>query len=456
VISPAQLFIYSFLIIIIIGALLLMLPSATHYGISFTDALFTSTSAVCVTGLTVVETGSYFTGTGQFTILLLIQIGGIGIMTFASYFSFFFRGVSSYENQLVIKEITNTDKLGEVFSILKKIILVTFLIEGMGAFLIYHSVGQGVISDTSERVFFSIFHSVSGFCNAGFSTLNNSFSGGPFQFNYPFLLIISALIVVGGLGFPIVFNLLKYISVKTLNLLKMVFTGRRPKIIPWIININTRIILITTLILIASGMVLFFIFEYNNTLSGHNFLGKLTISVFSSVTSRTAGFSSVEIPSLGISATLIIALLMWIGASPGSTGGGIKTSTFAIAILNIFTIARGKSRLELFKREISTTTVNRAFAIIILSVLIIFTSVFLITLFDPDLGLFNIVFECISAYSTTGLSRGITPDLSAVSKFVLIVTMFIGRVSMLTILIALFKKSEHGIYRYPSENILIN
>jgi Trk-type K+ transport system membrane component len=210
-INPAQLFVFSFFIIIVMGSFVLMLPKAANSGISFIDALFTSTSAVCVTGLVVVDTGTFFTEFGQITILVLIQIGGIGIMTFASYFSYFFRGVSSYENQLAIREMTNTEQLGEVFSVLKKIILVTFLIEGIGAILIFQSIDTNIFTQVSDRIFFSIFHSISGFCNAGFSTLQNGFFENPFQFNYPFQLIIVALIIVGGLGFPIVFNLLKVI-----------------------------------------------------------------------------------------------------------------------------------------------------------------------------------------------------------------------------------------------------
>jgi potassium uptake TrkH family protein len=455
-INPAQLFVFSFFIIIVMGSFVLMLPKAANSGISFIDALFTSTSAVCVTGLVVVDTGSFFTEFGQITILVLIQIGGIGIMTFASYFSYFFRGVSSYENQLAIREMTNTEQLGEVFSVLKKIILVTFLIEGIGAILIFQSIDTNIFTQVSDRIFFSFFHSISGFCNAGFSTLQNGFFENPFQFNYPFQLIIVALIIVGGLGFPIVFNLLKVIRIKITNLFIRIGSQKQLKTIPLIININTRIVLITTLFLLVFGTLFFFLFEYNNTLQSHSFFGKLVTSLFGAVTTRTAGFNTVDTASLSLPTTLIVIMLMWIGASPGSTGGGIKTSTFAIAMLNIFSIAKGKTRLEVYKREISGTTVNRAFAIIVLSIVVILVSIFMISLLDSKLNIQDISFECISAYSTVGLSRGITSNLSAASKFVLIFTMFIGRVSMLTILIAILKKIPSERYRYPSENILIN
>lgn len=456
VFNPAQLFLISFLTLIVTGSMLLMLPNATHSGITLIDAMFTSTSAVCVTGLIVVDTGSFFTQFGQIIILMLIQAGGIGIMTFTSYFSYFFKGVSSYENQLVLGQITNTEKIAEVFTVLKKIILITFLIEGLGALFIFQSIDSTVIPYLNKRIFFSVFHSISGFCNAGFSTLRNSFFEGPYQFNYPMHLIIASLIILGGLGFPIVFNLLKFIKAKIVYFLLGFYNKKRQQYIPGLININTRIVLITTLVLIAGGTLLFYLFEYNNTLSGHSFGGKIATAFFGSVTTRTAGFNTVDTAALSIPTLFIVIFLMWVGASPNSTGGGIKTSSFAIALLNILSIARGKSRLEVYNREISSTTVNKAFAIIVLSVFVISISILSISLFEPDKNLLNISFECVSAYSTVGLSRGITADLSFASKLILIFTMFIGRVSTLTLLIAIIKKARPEIYRYPSESILIN
>ena len=454
--NPAQLFILSFLSIIMIGGMLLMLPKATHSQITLIDAFFTSTSAVCVTGLIVVDTGSFFTQFGQIIILMLIQIGGIGIMTFTSYFSFFFKGVSSYENQLVLSQATNTEKLADVFATLKRIILITFIIEGLGALFIFQSIDSKVISSLNARIFFSVFHSISGFCNAGFSTLQNSLYEGPYKFNYPMHLVIASLIILGGLGFPIVFNLLKYIKVKIIYYMHGLNNKKEQQYTPRPININTRIVLITTLILIVGGTLLFYIFEYDKTLSEHSFTGKIVTAFFGSVTTRTAGFNTVDTAALSIPTILIVIFLMWVGASPGSTGGGIKTSSLAIAILNILSIARGKSRLEIYSREISTGTVSKAFALIVLSVFVISSAVFSISFFDSDKSLLSIAFECVSAYSTVGLSRGITAYLSSASKLTLIFTMFLGRVSTLTFLIAIIKKGRSEIYQYPSENILIN
>lgn len=455
-IHPSQLFIISFLILVLIGTGLLLLPNATYTPLSFTNAMFTATSAVCVTGLVVVDTGTEFTVLGQTIILMLIQVGGIGIMTFASYFSYFFSGKASYMSQLALREMTNIDRIGEVFNILKLILLVTFLIEGIGAVLIFQTLDPKLFVSLNDKWFFAIFHSVSGFCNAGFSTLNESFSSPLYAFNYSLHLILALLIVFGGIGFPILLNLLNYIKIKFLILLHKVFGIRRPQQIYRIINVNTRIVVITTMVLIVVGTGLFFVFEYSNALAAHSLHGKIITAFFGSVTTRTAGFNTVDTASLLLPTVFMVLLWMWIGASPGSTGGGIKTSTLAVAFLNIISIARGKSRLEVFQREISYHTVNRAFAIIVLSLLVIGCSVALIISFDPQHGLLSVLFESVSAYSTVGLSRGITTDLSTASKWVLIVTMFIGRVSMLSILIALFKKVPTELYRYPSESILIN
>jgi len=455
-INPAQLFILSFLFIILIGGGMLLLPNATYTGITITDALFTATSAVCVTGLVVVDTGSYFTEFGQYTILMLIQLGGLGIMTFTSYFSYFFKAGSSYENQLLLSAMTNTEKIGEVFSTLKRIILITFIIEGLGALLIFQSLDTAIIPSFLDRTFFSVFHSISGFCNAGFSTLQNNLYETTYRFNYPLHLIVASLIILGGIGFPIVFNLLSYIKNNIKNLI-FYFVGSKQHIrMHRIINVNTRIVIVTTLILIVSGTILFYVFEYNNTLAEHDTFGKIVTAFFGSVTTRTAGFNSVDNAALTIPTIMIMIFLMWVGASPGSTGGGIKTSTLAIAFLNFISLAKGKPNIEVFKREIAQKSVNRAFAIITLSILVIVVSVFSVSLFNPEKGLLNITFECVSAFGTVGLSRGITAGLSDPSKFVLILTMFIGRVSMLTIFIALFKKLAQHEYLYPSEEVLIN
>jgi trk system potassium uptake protein len=453
VISPGLLFILSFLFLVITGTLMLLMPNATHEGIPVIDALFTSASAVCVTGLVVVDTGTYFTHQGQWIILFLIQAGGIGIMTFASYFSYFFRGDISYESQLILKEMTNTEKLAEVFSVLGKIIIITLLIEGVGALSIFYSLEGIVFSTVNEKLFFSVFHAVSGFCNAGFSTLEQGLYSLPES--YGLHIIIAFLIITGGIGFPIVFNVIKLMRLKILVFMLRLFKRRR-LVYPRIINLNTRIVLITTVILLFTGTIAFFILEYNNTLNGHTLTGKIITAFFGSVTARTAGFNTVDTAALTIPTTLLMIFLMWVGASPGSTGGGIKTSTLAIAVLNIISISRAKTRLEIFNREIPLSSVQRSFAIIFLSILTILISIFLLLVTEKNMPVTDIVFEVVSAFSTVGLSRGITADLNDISKFIVIVTMFFGRVGMLTFLISVFKKAASENYQYPQENIFIN
>jgi len=453
--NPAQLFIASFLGIILIGAILLSLPNATHNGITFLDALFTSTSAVCVTGLIVVDTGSYFTVFGQTVILCLIQAGGIGILTVASYFSYFFKGGASYENQLTLSDMTGSKKLGEVFGTLRRILIITFSIELVAALFIYLSLDNRLFTSFFHRFFFSVFHAVSAFCNAGFSTLPNSLYETGFRYNYMFQSLIIAAFVLGGLGFPIVVNLIKYLKYFMVRKL-FYFTGEQKKHKPWVLNLNSRITLITTSTLTILGTLMFYFNEYNNTLAEHVGIGKVITALFGAATPRTAGFNSVDMAALDFSTIMMIFLLMWVGASPASTGGGIKTNTFAIATLNFLSLAKGKSRIEVFRREISEISVRRAFAVIALSLLVIGTGIILISVFDSDKKLLDIAFECFSAYSTVGLSLGITAKLSAASKFVIIGVMFIGRVSMLTLLIAVFKKVKQKNYKYPVEELTIN
>lgn len=454
--NPAQLFVTSFLLLVVTGALLLLLPNATHMGISLTDALFTSVSAVCVTGLVVVDTGTHFTLFGHTIILILIQVGGLGIMTFTSYFSHFFRGGSSFESHLVLGDMTNEQKISEVFTTLRRIVTATLLVEAAGAFFIYMSLDSLVLRTMSERVFFSIFHSVSAFCNAGFSTLSAGFYDIDYRHNYSLHLVVAFLFIFGGLGFPIMFNFLNYLK-QNLKVRWYRFTHRPHNIlIPQQISVNSKIVLVTTAILIAAGTVVFFIFEYNRTLAEHGFFGRLVTAFFGGVTPRTAGFNTVDMGKLHFATVMFTLLLMWIGASPGSTGGGIKTSTLAIATLNFFSLARGKDRVEVFRREISEMSLRRAFAAISLSLVATGVSIFAISVLDSDMRLVDIAFECFSAYSTVGLSLAGTANFSTGSKLVLIATMFAGRVGMLTLLAAVLKKISHLNYNYPSEDILIN
>jgi Trk-type K+ transport system membrane component len=453
--NPAQLFILSFLVTILIGTLLLMLPNATHSSISFIDALFTSTSAVCVTGLIVVDTGSFFTPLGQMIIICLIQIGGIGILTFASYFGHFFREGTTFENQILLRDLTNSQKISGVFDTIRRVLIITFTVEIIGMCLIYYSIDTNLFSSWSTQLYFSFFHSISSFCNAGFSILPNSLYEGNFRYDYSLQLVTILIFVLGGLGFPIVSNLITYIKYLLLKLLSSV-TNRIAIYRPWVLNLDSKITLTTTGLLILIGSLLFLLGEYNHSLAEHNWAGKITGALFGATTPRTAGLNTIDMTAMSYPTILLVIFLMWVGASPASTGGGIKTSTFALAFMNFWSLAKGKEHIDIFGRNIASISIRRAFAIMTLSLMVIVSGIIIIGMIDPQLGLLPIIFECFSAYSTVGLSLGITADFSLGSKIIIIIIMFIGRVSMLSILIAILRKVKFKYYRLPTEEITMN
>lgn len=454
--SPATIFLGSFGVIILAGALALMMPNSTYGGIGFLDAFFTSTSAVCVTGLSTVDTQFTFTYLGKLIIMLLIQAGGLGIMTFTFFFSYIFRGRSSVGNQLYLKDFINEDNLGQVFSTLQKVVGVMLFIEAVGAVFIYWSLhsGEQYFSLEMDKIEYAIFHSVSAFNNAGFSTLSGNLYEPIIRDNYHLHLIICFLIIFGGIGFPILLNYLSYLKYRVKNLFLMI---QQKKVVfrPRIINVNTKLTVYTTAFLLLFGTLYLFYAESAGSLQGKSGYGKLVTAFMLSVSPRTAGFNSYDMNLMTTPAILVTILLMWIGASPGSTGGGIKTTTFAVGVLNAISIARNKLRMELFKREIASESVRRAFAVMLLSLLVIGLGILVVAYLEPQVPILKVVFECFSAYGTVGLSLGLTSTLSEGSKIVLIVLMFLGRVNTLTLLIVLFDKVPKQKYRYPEENIYI-
>lgn len=450
--NPAIVFVGSFLILALAGAFLLMLPSATPHGISFTNALFTATSAVCVTGLAVVDTSTDFTLVGQSIILVLIQLGGIGILTFTSFFAFFFRGSSSFKEGLNTKDFLAHEGLKDVFRVALNVVVFTVAIEIVGAVFVYFSLTNN--HSISNKIFFSFFHSISAFCNAGFSTISSGLFDQNIRFNYMFQWIIMGLIVFGGLGHHIIFNFFKYLKTYVLEFFHKKYIHKR---VP-VVTLNSKIVLYTTFILLFFGWIFLFFSEYNNTLLEHKTLfGKITNAAFGSVTPRTAGFNVVDYTQMTVPSLLFVIFLMWIGASPASTGGGIKTSTFALATLNIIAIAKGKSRIQIFGRRFTAESTSRAFAILCISLIVIGAAILAVLIFEPKgTPLLNVVFECFSAYSTVGLSLNFTPTLSDTSKYIIIAVMFIGRIGMLNLMIGLMRQINHQFYELPKENILIN
>lgn len=453
--NPAFLFVISFAAIIVIGALLLMLPRATVSGISAVDALFTSTSAVCVTGLLVVDTAANFTLMGKIILLLLIQVGGLGIMTFTALLGYLAAGSVSIQSQVALKDMFYSKYLTNVMQLVMRIIAVTFFFEFIGVVLINWSIGDEVAAGKLDRLFFSIFHSVSAFCNAGFSTLSSGLYDESLRFNYDVHLIIAALVVLGGMGFPITFNLFSLIRIRSTNLVRKILKIPGRESYTRIIHVSSKLVIATSTILLVFGFFTYLIFEQQGTLAQHpTAWGKIVTSVFGSVTPRTAGFNTVDFTAISLPTVMVYLLLMWIGASPGSTGGGIKTTTAAVAVLNVASVVRRKDRTEVFRTQISELSINRAFATIVVSLMVMGIGVLLIGLNDPDKGMLRIAFEVFAAFSTAGITLGITQDLTLFSKCVLILVMFIGRVGVLTVLMALVHPTKTLLYRYPSEEIM--
>lgn len=453
--NPTILFVISFLALIMIGTLLLMLPNAAVVqSLPVADALFMSTSAVCITGLTSVDVGLALSPFGQMVLLILIQLGALGIMTFTGFFGYFFTGGFSYKNQLMYSEFLGHNKVASVIGMLLKIIVVTFLLEAIGALLIFMNTPANHFETTADHVFFSVFHAVSAFCNAGFSTASEGMYNVSIRHNYPIQLVVTSLFIIGGLGFGIVFNLYTFAKRWIVNLFCWVYHRRTYTYRAWVITFNARLVLWMTGILIVSSTVLTFILEYSQSLSDHPTLwGKSVAAFFMGNSSRTAGLNVVDMGKLSFPMIMLTTLLMWIGASPGSTGGGIKTTTLAVAILNIVSLARGKDKLEIFGRRIAPDSVNKAFAIIALSFFAIGLTTFALSITDGRLGLLPIAFESFSAYATCGLSLGITPQLSDAGKMVIVVSMFVGRVGLLTLLVAFIKNTKSKSYDYPQEHV---
>ncbi|HLW32586.1 MAG TPA: potassium transporter TrkG [Aequorivita sp.] len=449
--NPAILFIGSFAIIALAGTFLLMLPSATTHGISFTDALFTATSATAVTGLIVMDTAKDFTSFGHSIIMVLFQIGGLGMLTFTSFFAYFFKSGSSFKESLYMRDILGHDKLNSVMRTVMQIVLFSLVLEAIGAVLIYNSISH--IDSLKDKSFFAVFHAISAYCNAGFSLASDNIHDPSLRFNYSVQWVLMVLIVFGGLGYHIAYNIIQYFKKYVIN----IFNKRKRVFISRVINLNTKIVIYTTLILIFGG-ALFFMFseQQTNLLDHETAFGKFTTAMFSSVTSRTAGFNTVDMNNFTIPGILFMIFLMWIGASPASTGGGIKTSTFALATLNIFAIARNRKHIEIGTRRIAPEAVNRAFAIMSISLACIGIGILMLLIFNPNFTLLQIAFEAFSAFGTVGLSMGITPDLSESSKYVVILLMFIGRIGLLNLMIGILKSMQKTEYTYPEENILIN
>jgi Trk-type K+ transport system membrane component len=441
---------FSFLLIIIIGTALLKLPRCSVHGISWTDSLFIATSATCVTGLSPIDISSTLTVAGKTILVMLIQIGGLGVMTLTSFFAMFFMRNTSLYNQLAVRDMVSSESLNSLLTTLLYILGFTLTIEGIGMISIFFSIHDTLGMTFNEELAFSAFHSISAFCNAGFSTLPGNLCNHSLFGNNSFFIIISFLIILGGLGFPILINLKSLISFRMGQLFHHRLQRQR------LININTRIVLITTGILLLFGTISIALLEWNNALSGMSIAGKWTQAFFNATVPRTAGFASIDMARFSVQSLMIIIFLMWVGGGSQSTAGGIKVNVLAVAVLNMIAVLRRTDKVEIFGREISRDTVRRSDAAIVLSLTVLFAYIYMLTITDPNLPLFGIVFECFSAIGTVGSSINITPHLSETGKLLISSLMFIGRVGIITLLLGIIKPKKYTKYRYPSDNIFIN
>lgn len=448
-VNPFVVMILSFVFVIIFGSFILMLPRAVVSGksLNYIDALFISASATCVTGLSVIDIGKDLSLLGQLIVLSLIQIGGLGLMTLMCFFTIAFGTGFGLRERVMMRDILSIGVIGKISKIIVFILLLTISVEAFGSILYYFSFDFKENRDFLYRVYFSIFHAVSAFCNAGFSLNSNSLMD--YKGNIPVNLTTSLLIVSGGLGFIVMYNIVSVFKRKILKSVMHIDDGYLPRF-----SVHTNLVFITTALLIIVGALLFYLFEGNYTLFDMGLKERIVVSFFQSITSRTAGFNTVEINNICNATLLLLVLLMFIGASPGGTGGGIKTSTFTVLLLSILSILKNRENVECFRRTIQKKSVDNAFLVIFLSLILVSLSS-MIMLLTENIEFRRVLFEVVSAFGTVGLSTGITPFLTDAGKVILVLVMFIGRIGPISVVVAM---SHHGVpqkYGYPESEVMI-
>jgi trk system potassium uptake protein len=433
---PAQILILGFLTLIIIGTLLFMIPAATkdRHHLSLIDALFEATSAVCVTGLAVVDTGTTFTLFGQIVLLALIQVGGWGFMTSGILMFIVMGRRIGYKQRMLLQESMNAFSLQGIIQLLKRVIVITLTVEAVGAIVLAFRWAQEM--SVGKAIYYGVFHSISAFNNAGFGLEPDSLMkwvGDPIV-----NIVITSLFIIGGIGFFVIADLLE----------KKKFTK---------VSLHTKIVVTFTLLLNVGSTLLIFALEYSNpeTLGSLSTADKWWAAYFQGVVTRTAGFNSIDISQMNLSSLVLMMGLMFIGASSGSTGGGIKVTTFAILILTLWAVISNKEEINLFKRRIPSSLVFRALSIAVSGMIFIFVIFFLLTITEQGVGMHLIAFETVSAFGTVGMSAGLTPDLSPWGKILITIMMFIGRVGPLTMAFAIAIHSKKANLRYVEEKILI-
>ncbi|MHC4076486.1 MAG: TrkH family potassium uptake protein [Planctomycetota bacterium] len=458
--NPTQTLIASFLVLIISGAGLLMLPRAsTDDNLSFVDALFTATSATCVTGLIVKDTGEEFSLMGQIVILTLIQLGGLGIVVFGAVFALLLGQALSLRESVAMQDLLSTRTLSRIGNIIAFIFIGTIAIEAVGAVSLLGMWDDvpGRIDNTHQQWFCSIFHSISAFCNAGFSLFSDSFEG--YDKSWGVYVIVCPLIILGGLGFGVLYDLVITATDRVKRVLKKLFFKRYRLSMetPKRLRLQTKIVLSVSACLIVLGMLAILVFE--RYASGSNSPEKTSVlgALFQSITARTAGFNTIDISATSASSKFILILLMFIGGSPGSTAGGIKTVTLAVVVMTAIAALRKRQEVEMFKRSVRIVVVGRAVTVTLLFVAVLFIATLALSITENSNGftMSDIMFEAGSALGTVGLTTGITRSLTTAGKFIIIATMLIGRLGPLTLLAALTFDIKPARYNYPDEAVIV-
>lgn len=453
--KPTQIIVIGFLSVILLGTFLLMLPISSSDGevVSFTDAIFTATSSVCVTGLVVVNTMNHWTVFGKIVIISLIQIGGIGFMSLFTIILLFLGKKITLKERVILQESFNLSNFQGMVTFVKKIVKGTFILEGAGAIILsLRFIPEfGILGG----IFRGIFHSVSAFCNAGFDILTES-SLIPYAGDYIINIVIMFLIVVGGLGFTVwtdLLNLYRKRNDKNFNLKKGILD----------LSLHSKIVISITFFLIIFGWMFFLISEFNNTntIGNLRFDQKILASLFQSVTLRTAGFDSINQAGMNYASKFMSILLMAVGGSPGGTAGGIKTVTMGVIMISVLSVIKGSDSINIFKKSISFNTLQKSLAVAIMILSVIFVSTMILSISEAhmeyDYEFIDLLFETTSAIATVGLSTGITSSLSIVGKLVIIVCMFIGRLGPITVAVALSSKysQNQNLVHYPEDKVLV-
>ncbi|MGN9160026.1 TrkH family potassium uptake protein [Clostridium sulfidigenes] len=436
--SEVQVLALGFFIVIFIGGTILSLPisSASGEATNFLDSIFTATSATCVTGLVTVDTGTHWNLFGQTVIMILIEIGGLGFMSFATFISVLIGRRITLKSRLLMQEAMNTFNIQGLVKMLKKVMLFTFIIQFIGALILSTQLIPefGVV----RGIYISIFSSISTFCNAGFDLFGNFNSYTAYYDNSIILLTVSALIAIGGLGFIVLLELYNYKSTKKLSL-------------------HAKVVLLITTILIVGGTIVMFILEYNNpnTIGNMNIKDKIVNSIVASISPRTAGINSVPIDKMTTTSKFITVILMFIGGSPGSTAGGLKTSTFGIILCTAISVIKGKENADIFGRTIPRGLQLKAVTLLIIGMGLVTTVTMALTIAEPNEAFLDVLYEATSAFGTVGLTTGVTQRLSEPGKIIIIMLMYLGRVGPLTVVMALISRKKGTNYKYPEGKILI-